>query len=211
MNRDSLIEVKVIRHAEQNTSNWSGGTTTELSIWPDGADYKERRFDWRISSARVDLDESTFTALPGIHRSLMILEGAIHLMQEGIRERNMTPLTTADEFEGSWTTKSTGRCVDFNLMTSDKCRGAIETVEPKCSAIRLFEEEHGETWETFYCLASSINLTIKSERYREDICLMQGDFLKISKKSPLQLEYNLVIKEIFDKAPMVRTTVYRLK
>ena len=36
-------------------SQWSGGTTTQLAIAPSGAQYGDRTFLWRLSSATVDL------------------------------------------------------------------------------------------------------------------------------------------------------------
>ena len=38
-----------------STSKWSGGSTTELFIWPKDASYAERRFNIRISTATVDV------------------------------------------------------------------------------------------------------------------------------------------------------------
>lgn len=208
LNKENLIQVQIIRKAEQAIANWSGGTTTELSIWPEGACYKERRFDWRISSAGVDLDESTFTSLPGVHRSLMLLYGAIHLVHEGIRERDMVPFAPADEFEGDWTTKSTGRCTDFNLMTSSRCRGTISAVCPSCRQIALFEEEHEMSWETFYCIAEEIHLVLKNGTSCKEMRLQKGDFLLISMSSIPQADCSLAIEGIFDKVPMIRTTIF---
>ena len=42
-------------------SQWSGGTTTQIAIAPQGAQYGDRTFLWRLSSATVDLDASDFT------------------------------------------------------------------------------------------------------------------------------------------------------
>ena len=50
------------------TTRWSGGATTELLIRPRGAAYAQRAFLCRISSATVELDESTFTPLPDYER-----------------------------------------------------------------------------------------------------------------------------------------------
>ncbi|MDO4785630.1 MAG: HutD family protein, partial [Fretibacterium sp.] len=111
------MRISVTRREEQRVGSWAGGTTTQLAIGPEGADYAARRFEWRISSARVDLDESDFTPLPGFQRILMILEGAVHLTHEGIREVDLGPFEQ-DSFEGAWKTRSRGRCVDFNLMTA---------------------------------------------------------------------------------------------
>ena len=75
-----------IRHklsSEYSTSNWSGGTTTELGIGPEESRYADRNFLWRISSATVDLEESTFTALPDYDRIIMTLAGDIDLCHNG--------------------------------------------------------------------------------------------------------------------------------
>ena len=50
------------------TSTWSGGTTTQLAIAPEGAVYAERSFLWRVSSATVELETSDFTPLPDYNR-----------------------------------------------------------------------------------------------------------------------------------------------
>ena len=47
-----------------STSAWSGGATTEIRIMPEGSRYADREFLWRLSSATVEVEESTFTALP---------------------------------------------------------------------------------------------------------------------------------------------------
>lgn len=59
-------EIKVITKEQQKTSTWSGGTTTQLAIYPEDADYGKRNFTWRLSSATVEAEESVFTSLPGI-------------------------------------------------------------------------------------------------------------------------------------------------
>ena len=51
---------------DYKVGQWSGGTTTELFIWPEGADYAKREFSVRVSSARVGLEESDFTPLVGV-------------------------------------------------------------------------------------------------------------------------------------------------
>ena len=56
--------IKTIELKDMNTSYWSGGTTTEIFIMPEGASYKDRDFLFRISTARVEKPESDFTLLP---------------------------------------------------------------------------------------------------------------------------------------------------
>lgn len=97
------------------TTKWSGGTTTEFFIYPKGADYAERNFEVRISSATVDDESSIFTSLPGVFRSLMILEGIMELDINGTKTK-LSPYEHI-EFSGDDKTISFGKAKDFNLMT----------------------------------------------------------------------------------------------
>ena len=103
---------RIIRKGELPVSRWSGGTTTQLAIWPEGAVYAERNFVWRVSSARVETQESEFTSLPGVARCLMVLDGTLHLEHEGRYETELVQFAQ-DNFSGSWTTRSRGRVTDF--------------------------------------------------------------------------------------------------
>jgi environmental stress-induced protein Ves len=97
------------------TTQWSGGTTTQLYIFPPNATYAAGDFELRISTAKVEVAESTFTALPGIDRKLMILEGAITITHEGQYSKHLKPFEV-DEFSGDWKTTAIGTCTDFNVM-----------------------------------------------------------------------------------------------
>ena len=109
-------------------SQWSGGTTTQVAIAPEGAVYADRDFLWRISSATVDLDESDFTALPDYHRWISTLEGGMKLQHEDNPPVQLAPYEV-HEFDGGIRTHSWGRCTDFNLMLrKGKCQGSIRSL-----------------------------------------------------------------------------------
>lgn len=168
-----MITIDVVRREEQKTSKWGGGVTTELAIWPRGADYASRGFEWRISTARVELEESVFTALPGVSRWLMMLDGEIHLTHEGIRELDMKPFAPTAQFDGAWKTKSKGRCVDFNLMTKEGYTGGLGYVPAGAASVKVFENCKSQSWEAFYCLVPSLELSVEDERR----LLHRGDFM----------------------------------
>ena len=73
------MDWKLLTKADYVTTSWSGGTTTQLAIAPEGAVYADRDFLWRLSSATVELDHSDFTPLPDYNRFLAILDGEIKL------------------------------------------------------------------------------------------------------------------------------------
>ena len=96
-------------------SAWSGGTTTQLAIFPPDAVYADRDFLWRVSSATVDLEESDFTPLPDYERLIATLEGDITLTHKGGAPITLQPFPV-HAFSGGDATHSVGRCRDFNLM-----------------------------------------------------------------------------------------------
>lgn len=107
-----LLKLQSVDYA---TSTWSGGTTTQLAIAPAEASYAARDFLWRVSSATVELDASTFTALPDYERLITTLEGEIALRHNGGAEIRLRP-GEVHAFSGADETRCAGRCTDFNLM-----------------------------------------------------------------------------------------------
>ncbi|HTJ51938.1 MAG TPA: HutD family protein [Cyclobacteriaceae bacterium] len=124
------MEYTLIAAENFQPKSWSGGTTTELFIFPPGASYLQRNFQFRLSTATVETDKSDFSILPGVSRKLMVLSGEITLHHEGHHSRHLSKFEI-DEFEGDWKTSSLGKCTDFNLMTTGKTTGTLATVNVK--------------------------------------------------------------------------------
>lgn len=97
-------------------SAWSGGTTTQLLIWPENGDYSRREFQVRISSATVELEESDFTPLYGVERYITPLSGGFTLTHPGKMPISMAPLDAPYRFSGEESTHCMGKATDFNLM-----------------------------------------------------------------------------------------------
>lgn len=107
-------------------SRWSGGETTQIAIYPPKAQYPDRNFFWRISSATVKLPESDFTPLPDYDRYISPLEGHILLTHDAGIPVTLSP-GEIHRFDGNVATKSRGTCVDFNLMLrKGRCDGTLE-------------------------------------------------------------------------------------
>ena len=117
------MKMRVITEENMNTTEWSGGKTTEMLIYPQSSTYAERNFRFRISSATVEEESSIFTELPGIERHLVVLDGEIDLKIEN-QEFHLAPFESI-VFQGGDKTSSRGKCVDFNLMLNG-CRGNLE-------------------------------------------------------------------------------------
>lgn len=121
------------------TSQWSGGSTKELDIFPKKSKYSERNFIWRLSSATVDTEESTFTRLPDYDRVLMVMSGEVVLSYEGERVSRMKELEQ-DRFDGAWKTKSFGKITDFNLMVRKGNEGYLDVVYPESEKTAMNSE-----------------------------------------------------------------------
>ena len=122
-----------LTQADYQISQWSGGTTTQIAIAPQGALYADRDFLWRLSSATVDLDESDFTPLPDYHRLIAPLRGEMELTHDGGPLISLAPYQV-HAFDGGADTHSRGRCVDFNLMLrKDRCAPCAPAAAPSAS------------------------------------------------------------------------------
>lgn len=137
-------EWKLLKRQDYSTARWSGGTTTQLAIAPEGARYADRDFLWRISSARVELEHSDFTPLPGYDRFLTVLAGDLELKVGGEKRTPLHRLAVRS-FDGGVPTQSWGRCTDFNLMVrKGQGQGAVHSLRlPAAGTAALAPEASG--------------------------------------------------------------------
>lgn len=147
--------MRSILKKEENysVSEWSGGKTKELAIYPPECRYADRDFIFRLSSATVELDESDFTLLPDYNRVLMVLKGSVVLTYDGKRSVHLNELEQ-DSFDGASDTKSFGRITDYNLMVRKGCDGKVDVLKPALDALdpeNTLETEHSRRIHALYC------------------------------------------------------------
>jgi len=121
------MNYKIIKASSFKPSPWNGGSTTELFIYPMTSKYATRNFNFRLSSATVNIEKSTFTSLPGITRTLMVLDGEMTLTHKDHHTAKLSRFDS-DNFKGDWNTSSRGKCSDFNLMTMGNIQGTVESL-----------------------------------------------------------------------------------
>ncbi|MGV6862183.1 MAG: HutD family protein [Putridiphycobacter sp.] len=114
--------MKIIKKEEVVSKKWSGGTTSQLYIYPEHAQYQKLNFDFRLSKATIDVDHSIFTPLPGVKRKLFLLDGEIELIHKNRSKIKLKPYEYAD-FLGDWETTCLGKATDFNLMMTGRVNG----------------------------------------------------------------------------------------
>lgn len=171
------MDIKIIRKEEQNTAEWSGGTTTQLYIFPEDSSYKDKTFSFRLSSAKVDVDESIFTKLEGVARDIMVLDGEMELAHEGRYSKTLKQFDT-DQFQGDWNTKSKGKVTDFNLMTTGKNNGYISHMhlsKDEAREILIPEQYNVAALYTYKGEVSVSDLT----KNKEEHALKENDFAVI--------------------------------
>lgn len=125
-----MLKITEIKKEAMPVSNWSGGTTTEICIWPEGAKYAEREFLFRISTAKVELEESDFTSLPDYMRLIAALDGGMLLTHGNDETAEILPLSTVHRFDGGIPTHCVGKARDLNLMLrKGKADGELRFIE----------------------------------------------------------------------------------
>jgi environmental stress-induced protein Ves len=109
-------------------SRWSGGTTTQFDLYPDHASYTARDFIYRVSSATIEEDPSTFTALPDYQRWIAMLSAPVKLEHEAGETVTLEPREVYT-FDGGRMTRSFGCGKDFNLMVRKGVFGWMHLIE----------------------------------------------------------------------------------
>ncbi len=166
------MNFKILSKQEQISTKWSGGTTTQLAIFPEIATYRELNFLFRISTAKTETEESEFTNLPGISRTIMVLDGNLLLNHQGHYSKTLQKFDT-DIFDGSWKTSSKGKVTDFNLMTAGRATGKLfSRIIP---ANQTLTESLFETFDFvgFYLVCGEIEVGYKGRKFR----LGKDDFM----------------------------------
>ena len=120
--------MEIIKPEEYAVSEWAGGKTTQLYIYPQGSEYAKRKFLLRISSATVECERSEFTSLPQVERIILPLSGSLHLFYEGHGEKKLEPFEQ-DRFDGGWKTVSVGRATDFNVMLREGTQAQVRLLD----------------------------------------------------------------------------------
>jgi environmental stress-induced protein Ves len=193
-----VFDIKIIKKEQQQTNAWSGGTTTQIAIYPEDSSYTDRDFLWRLSSAVVELEESDFTKLPGFDRHLMVLEGELKLVH---KEHHSVFLTQyeQDSFKGSWDTVSFGRARDFNLMLKDGTKGRLEQYDTAVGqkvSLKLEKEDSKQRFLALYCHVGEISIEARGKfealEERELLLISCNDNLSVVAENSGNKECSLI-------------------
>ena len=168
-----MTNVTLLRANDFQVSDWSGGKTKQLYLSPPTGHYGKRDFDYRLSTATVEVAESEFSDLSGFHRILMSLDHTLHLHNASRQEETVLDPFTPYFFEGSDSITSRGTCTDFNLIYSNHYQGQMIAVSNKQVLIR------DEEIQFIYALT---NLTVIGDNF-PPLDIEEGNFLIVEKET----------------------------
>ena len=168
-----MTNVTLLRANDFQVSDWSGGKTKQLYLSPPTGHYGKRDFDYRLSTATVEVAESKFSDLSGFHRILMSLDHTLNLHNASRQEETVLDPFTPYFFEGSDSITSRGTCTDFNLIYSNHYQGQMIAVSNKQVLIR------DEEIQFIYALT---NLTVIGDNF-PPLDIEEGNFLIVEKET----------------------------
>lgn len=174
------MKIKHITKEQTQPIKWASGTTTELFIFPKTGNFITRDFTFRISTATVEADETTFSDFSGLTRILMPLEGSITLIHDGKYTKKLMPFDQ-DTFDGGWKTKSIGKVRDFNVMFKPNIKAELQVLHLKSNELKKISFE--SDFFVIYVNSGSFNTG-------ENV-LNQGDLLVFENSNQIH-EINLV-------------------
>ena len=169
-----MVTILHLSPADYQISTWSGGQTTQLFLSPKEGSYPDRTFDFRLSTATVEVEKSDFTDLSGYHRILMPLDASIrlnHLEQEVV----LNPFQSYF-FDGGDPVSSQGTCQDFNLIYKPSYQGHMSAISPH-------ESVSSQSRYQFIYALSSLTLEWGKEHTK---VLQAHELLVLEQASPLQ-------------------------
>lgn len=122
--------VQIIRRAQMSISNWAGGSTLQLAIYPAQSSVAAQDFLWRFSSATVE-QSGDFTKFPAHQRLLALRQGAGFTLQVDNHQAQVDNPYHCLRFAGkshSSAQLSKGAVTDINLMLAAGYQGNMQAL-----------------------------------------------------------------------------------
>jgi environmental stress-induced protein Ves len=187
------MQINLTKKEQLQTTEWQGGTTTQLVIYPKEAIYKNLDFIFRISTATIDVEQSTFTGLPNVSRIIMVLNGELTIQHKNQYTKQLKKFDT-DIFSGDWETMSIGKVTDFNVMT----RGSAKATASGFSLTKKSEKEIALNADFVAVYVPSGEVVIEQPSF-EKVNVKQGDIVLISKEK-VNEKFTLLAQQAADIA-----------
>jgi environmental stress-induced protein Ves len=173
------IETNYYPRDSRQPQSWASGTTTELFIYPLSANFQQRNFSFRISTATVEAAETTFSDFSNFKRILMVLEGELLVTHEGHYSKLLRQFDQ-DLFDGGWKTNSKGKVRDFNVIFNEAVNASVFHVVLDSSEVKVIELNHQFVF--FYVFSGVFECS--------GHLLNQGDFMQLNAQQAATISIN---------------------
>lgn len=154
--------IKLIKSKDFIVTEWSGGKTTQIYIYPEDANYKSINFKFRISSATVELERSEFTKLAGVYRFITPLDKKLRLTHNHEDYMELEPFQIYG-FDGGLNTTSYGTAKDFNLMLANGAKGSLTSIY--IDKEYILEEKFTSNQHTIITSDNEVNIEVDDKNY----------------------------------------------
>ena len=171
--------IQLIKNDNFTPTYWSGGMASELITFPENSSFAERNFLWRMGCAKIDIDTSNFSTLPGVKRHLMVTDGEVTLIHKDKYSKTIKPFDQ-DFFIGDWNTTTKGRCSVLNLMTRENYDGKLDHINIPSNSQTDFQYVLQENSTIVSVCIHPLNSDINSIINDEIFTLSKGELLCVN-------------------------------
>lgn len=174
----SLQQAVIIRQADMTVSQWAGGSTKQLAIYPAHSSVAAQDFLWRFSSATVEQD-GDFTLFPGHQRLLGLRQGAGFSLKVDQHQAVVSSPYQTLRFAGSSQSSAkltAGAITDINLMLAAGYQGNLQALSLSASwqTLKIARPEHSTL--LFWCEQSDLEIRSAGQSWQ----LSAGDLLQLN-------------------------------
>ena len=127
------MKLRILRSADYKKVPWKNGrgTTSEILISPNNAQFPQDPFDWRLSSALIQ-EPGEFSTFPGYDRTLLLVEGR-ELLLHSENPSKLIKLSEGDvySFAGEAQIRAEITCgpvKDLNLIYRRRIKSNFKTI-----------------------------------------------------------------------------------
>lgn len=164
-------------------TNWGGGITSQIAIFPENTSCKTQDFIWRVSSASVEEKETDFTIYPRYYRLIGPLDESLELQHENGEKTVLYP-GDIYAFDGNEKIHSRGICRDINVMfRKDSAEGTLQFLELavgselRISAPLLPTVALSDCFMGVYCFSGTCSVEYSGDESKK---LSEGTFLLLN-------------------------------
>jgi len=203
-----MLKIRHLHTQDYRVMPWKNhrGVTSQVAIQPEGANFPDDPFIWRVSTASI-ASSGPFSTFPGYDRIVVLIEGQEAELNHDMadRPRKLTRLEPY-AFRGEWETTcelTTEAIRDFGILVRRDQAQAKVTSHP------LTPRGHAESLEhetlLYYCVRGHLEITIESSGPKQVFRLRADEMLWI--ENPTKERATLDARLLSGPAELLRVEI----